>query len=131
MATTSGPDAVTRFLAALPADRRTSLQRLRRIIRAAAPGAQDCIAYGLPSLRVNGRYLVSYGAAKHHLAFYPGSVLSLSKKELAGFATTKGSIHFQPDRPIPAALVRKLVKARLARIAPGATRAGAPRGRAR
>lgn len=124
----SAKNPVDRVLAALPRERRTALQRLRRTIRAAVPRAEDCIAYGLPSIRIDGRYLVSYGAAKNHLAFYPGAVLDDWIEDLTGFETTRGSIHFQPDKPIPAALVRRLVKARLARVE-GLTRAARPRRR--
>ena len=124
----SAMNPVDRVLAALPRERRAALQRLRRTIRAAVPRAEDCIAYGLPSMRVDGRYLVSYGAAKNHLAFYPGAVLDDLIEDLTGFETTRGSIHFQPDKPIPAALVRRLVKARLARVE-GRTGTARPRRR--
>jgi len=127
---TTSRTPVDRILASLPDARRRALQRLRRTLHAAVPRATDCIAYGLPSLRLDGRYLVSYGAAKNHLAFYPGAVLDPWRKDLAGFETTRGSIHFQPEGPIPAALVRRLVKARVARIA-GADRAVRPRRRTR
>lgn len=103
------------YLAALPDDKRAALERLRKIIRAAAPGAEECISYGLPAFRLDGRMLVWFGAAARHCAFYPGGVVTEYAKELKNYDTSKGTIRFQPDDPLPAALVRKIVKARVAK----------------
>jgi uncharacterized protein YdhG (YjbR/CyaY superfamily)/predicted enzyme related to lactoylglutathione lyase len=105
------------YLAAVPDDQRTALQRLRRIIRAAVPRAEECISYQVPAFRLDGKVLVWFGAAKKHCSFFPGAVLAGFDKELKPFSTSKGTVRFQPDRPLPATLVRKLVKARIARIA--------------
>jgi len=80
------------------------------------PKAEECISYGLAAFRLEGRPLVYFGAGKNHCAFYPGSGTTVAdhKDELKDYETTKGSIHFQPDNTLPATLVRKLVKARIA-----------------
>ena len=106
------PDA---YLAAVSADKRAALERLRKTIKAAAPEAEECISYQLPNFRLNGKLLVAYGAAANHCAFYPGSVVEAIKDELKDYDTSKGTIRFPADRPLPPALVRKLVKLRIAK----------------
>ncbi len=95
--------------------KRAALEKLRRTVRAAAPGAEECIAYQLPAFRFHG-LLVAFGAAVKHCALYPmsGALVEAHQKELKGFDTSKGTIRFQPEKPLPVALVRKLVKARIA-----------------
>jgi uncharacterized protein YdhG (YjbR/CyaY superfamily) len=105
------------YLAAVNDDKRGALETLRKTIKAAAPGAEECISYQLPAFRLNGRLLVAYGAAANHCAFYPGSVLEALEGELKDYDTSKGTIRFPANRPLPPALVRKLVKLRIARIA--------------
>jgi uncharacterized protein YdhG (YjbR/CyaY superfamily) len=103
------------YLAALSDDKRRALEKLRQDIKAAAPKAEECISYGIPSFRLNGKLLVSYGAAAKHCAFYPGSTLQAFKKEMKSYDTSgKGTIRFPADKPLPSALVRKIVKARIA-----------------
>src|SRR5437868_1126704 len=116
------------YLAALSADKRAALERLRTTISAIAPQAEECISYGLPAFRLNGRPLVAFGATANHCAFYPmsSSTVDAFKDELKGFDTSKGTIRFAADKPLPAALVRKLVKAR---IAENAQRRGSTYGR--
>jgi uncharacterized protein YdhG (YjbR/CyaY superfamily) len=106
------------FLAALSDDKRAALEKLRKTIRAAAPGAEESFSYGLPAFRLNGRPLAAFGATASHCAFYPmsGSIVEAHKNELKNYSTSKGTIRFQPDNPLPAVLVRKLVKARIAQI---------------
>lgn len=109
---------VDMILAALPEDRRKVLQKLRETIRSAAPEAEEGISYGVPAFRLHGRPLVSYAAPKEHFSFFPMSpeVLEAHKKDLEGFSTAKGTIRFTSDKPIPAAVVRKIVKARIAEV---------------
>ena len=85
-------------------------------IRAAAPEAEECISYGLPAFRLNGKLLVAFGAARNHCAFYPmsSSAVENHKSELKAYSTSKGTIRFPAGRPLPTTLVRKLVKARIA-----------------
>lgn len=107
---------VDSFLAAVPADKRAALKNLRKTIRAAAPKATELINYGVPMFRLDGKNLVSYAAAANHCTFYVQSpaVMRAFAAELEDYKQGKGSIQFAPDRPIPAALVTKLVRARIA-----------------
>jgi uncharacterized protein YdhG (YjbR/CyaY superfamily) len=86
------------------------------------PRAEECISYGLPAFRLDGKVLVWIGAGANHLAFYPGGGVDAFKSDLAGYKTSKGTIRFQPDHPLPATLVRKLIKARIARIGARSTK---------
>ena len=110
------PDGIDQCLARLPEDQRTTLERLRKTIKSAAPKAEECISYQLPAFRLDGRSLVAFGPTKRHCAFYPMSSTTVAHylDELRDFDTSKGTIRFQPDRPLPASLVRKLVRARIA-----------------
>lgn len=104
------------YLAALGDDQRQALERLRRTIRAAAPRAEECISYGVPAFRLDGKVLVGFGAAKEHCTFFPmsGTTVAAHTRELKRYETSKGAVRFTVERPLPAALVRKLVKARIA-----------------
>lgn len=103
------------YLAALSDEKRRALEKLRKDIKAAAPRAEACMSYGIPGFRLNGKLLASYGAAAKHCAFYPGSMLQAFKKELEDYDTRgKGTIRFPANKPLPSALVRKIVKARIA-----------------
>jgi uncharacterized protein YdhG (YjbR/CyaY superfamily) len=108
------PKTVDDYLAALPADKRAALQKLRQTIRAAAPKAEEYISYQICAFRQGGM-LVGFGATAKHCAFYlmSASILDGYQDALKGYDTSKGTIRFQADKPLPAALVRKLVKARL------------------
>jgi uncharacterized protein YdhG (YjbR/CyaY superfamily) len=103
------------YLAQVPNDQRTALERLRKIIRSIAPEAIETITYRVPVFKHNGM-LVGFGAAKDHCAFYPcnGATVKMFAKELKNFDTSKGTIRFQPEKPLPVALVKKIVKARIA-----------------
>ena len=103
------------YLAALDPDKRSALEKLRKAIRAAAPKAEECISYGVPAFRLNGKFLVALAAATHHCSFYPGSALQVFGADLKGYETSTGTIRFQPNKPLPSTLVRKLVKARIAK----------------
>ena len=110
--------SIDAYLDSLPADKRGALQKLRRAISAAAPRADEGFSYGLPAFRLDGRPLVCFAAAANHCSFYPMSpaVLRAHAADLKGFETSKGTIRFAPDKPLPAALVRKLVRARVAEL---------------
>ena len=106
---------VREYLASLSADKRAALQKLRRAIKAAAPRAEECVSYGIPAFRLDGKMLVWFGAATNHCSFYPGAFpIQAHKSELTDYRISKGTIRFTPDRPLPVALVRKLVKTRIA-----------------
>ena len=104
---------VDAFLAAVPADKRAALSKLRSTIKAAAPGAIELINYGVPMFRLGGKNLVSDGAATAHYV-QSSTVMRAFAAELRAYKQGKGSIQFQADRPLPAALVTRLVKARIA-----------------
>ncbi len=108
-------ETIDAYLAALSDDKRVALEGLRKVIRAAAPGAEECISYGVPAYRLGGM-LVGFVATEKHCAFYlmSGSMVKTFQDELAGYDTSKGTIRFQAEKPLPTALVRKLVKARIA-----------------
>ena len=112
---TGKPRTIDEYLAPLSDEKRAALQRLRRAIKAAAPRAEECISYQIPAFRLGGRMLVAFGAAAKHCAFYAGSTpVERHKDELKAYDTSKGTIRFQPANPIPATLVRKLVRAQIA-----------------
>jgi uncharacterized protein YdhG (YjbR/CyaY superfamily) len=110
---------VRSYLAALPADTRRHLQKLRAAIRAAAPGAVESWGYRMPAFRLQGKPFVWYAAWKHHSSLYPLSQATTRAlaTELEGYETTgKGTIRFRLDTPLPTALVGRLVKARIAEL---------------
>lgn len=110
------PATIDEYLAPLPAEQRAALQKVRKTVRAAVPGAEECISYGLPTFKIEGKAFFYFGAAARHCAIY-GAVERDLQEDLADFETNgKGTIRFQPNRPLSAALVRKLNAARLHRL---------------
>lgn len=109
-------ETIDDYLAALAQDQRAALERLRKIVHAAAPKAVEGISYSLPAFRLDGKVLVLFGASAGHCAFYPGSSTAIEAhtKDLEGYETSKGTIRFHPASPLPPGLVRKLVKYRIA-----------------
>jgi uncharacterized protein YdhG (YjbR/CyaY superfamily) len=107
---------IDEFLAGFPDDVRGALENLRRAIATAAPEAVEGIGYGVPAFKYRGRPLVSFGAGKDHCSFYVQSpaVMDAHRDALAGLDTSKGTIRFAPDKPLPTGLVTKLVRARMA-----------------
>ena len=115
------PTSVAGYLAAVRADQRAALERLRKTIRAEVPGVEEAISYGMPGFRLNGKWLLWIGAAANHCSVYGlgGSTPEL-KKELKDFDTSgRGTIRFQPDAPLPVGLMRKLLRERVAKNAAG------------
>ena len=109
------PKTIDAYLAGVPPKQRAALQRLRKVIRKAAPDAEECISYQLPTFKQDGM-LVAFGAWKEHCAIYALSSrfrVGL-ERELAGYETSAGTIRFRPDAPLSDALVRELVARRLA-----------------
>ncbi|SRR6266480_785230 len=108
--------AVDQYIAAVPEPARASLERVRAIIRSTAPKeATECISYGIPTFKYKGS-LFGYAAFSNHCSLFPmsGSLIKAFKSDLKNFQTSKGTIRFPVDKPPSAALVKKLVKARVA-----------------
>lgn len=106
--------SVDAYLAAVPPDQRRALAKLRAQIKAAAPTAKESISYGMPTFKLDGRPLAYFGAATKHVSLY---ALRTDLPELKNYDTSvKGTIRFTPDEPLPASLVTKLVKARIAAL---------------
>lgn len=106
---------VDEYFAALSPDKRAALESLRAQIRSLLPKAEERMAYGIPSYYLEGRPLVHIGAGANHCAFYPGGIVDEFAEALKGYSTSRGTIRFSPDKPLPKALVRDIVRAGLAR----------------
>ena len=106
---------VDTYLAGVPAEARSALERLRETIRSAAPDAVEGFSYGVPAFKLHGKPLVCFAAFKNHCGFYPLSpaVLSSFSADLAGYDTAKGTIRFDPEKPLPSDLVKRIVRARI------------------
>ncbi len=110
-----GRAEVDRYLAELDEPKRGTLEALRASILAVVPEAEQCISYGLPAFKVEGKTVAGFGAFKHHLSYLPhsGSVLSKLTADVVGYETSKGALRFAIDKPLPERLVKSLVKARI------------------
>jgi uncharacterized protein YdhG (YjbR/CyaY superfamily) len=113
------PATIDEYLARLPAEQRAALTKIRKAIVAAAPNATEGFSYGLPAFRDADGLLAGFGASTKHCAYYPmsGSVVAALASELERYETSKGAIRFDAAKPLPATLVRKLVRARQAESA--------------
>jgi uncharacterized protein YdhG (YjbR/CyaY superfamily) len=108
------------YLAALPKEQRSALEKLRKTIKATAPEAAESISYAIPTFKYKGKPLIYFGAAKNHCAIYGGINIDAHKEDMRGYDTSKGTIRFSPGKPVPAPLVKKLIKDRIAEIEAGA-----------
>jgi uncharacterized protein YdhG (YjbR/CyaY superfamily) len=111
------PRTIDAYIARVPEPARTTLSRVRSVIRSAVPAkAVEIISYGMPAFKHKG-VVVWFAAFSNHCSLFPtSSIIELFKNELKDFPTAKGTIHFPLDKPLPAALLRKIVKARVAEI---------------
>lgn len=101
------------YIARFPRDVQAVLKKMRATIKKAAPGAEEGISYGIPVFKLHGN-LVYIGGFKHHVSFFPTSgPVRAFKKELAGYATTKGTVRFDLDQPVPYALIARITKFRV------------------
>ena len=106
---------IDKYLATVPEDARAALEKLRQIVSAAAPKAVEAIWYQIPTIKLDGRALVGFAAFKNHCSFFPMSmaVMRTYQDEFKSYDTSKGTIRFPLDKPLTAALVKKIVKARI------------------
>jgi uncharacterized protein YdhG (YjbR/CyaY superfamily) len=112
--TPKNPRDVEEYLSWQSTPHRAALEKLRRTIKSMVPNAVEVISYQIPTFKLNGRMLVSYAAFSEHCSFFPGAgPIDLHQSDLKSFITSKGTIRFTPEKPIPAALLRKLVKTRI------------------
>ena len=109
------PQEIDRYLASLDDPKRSTLQSLRKSILEIVPGAEQCISYGVPAFKVNGKTVAGFAAFKNHLSYVPhsGSVLATLRDDTARYETSKGSLKFAVDKPLPKGLVKKLISARM------------------
>jgi len=108
------PKTVRGYLSAVPREQREALEKLRRTIKSIVPDAVEVISYQIPTFKRDGRMLVSYAAFKKHCSFFPGAgPIEMHANDLKSFQTSKGTIQFTPEHPLPTALVKKLVKTRI------------------
>jgi uncharacterized protein YdhG (YjbR/CyaY superfamily) len=104
------------YLATITGAKRNVLDKLRKTIRSVVPRAEECISYRMPAFRLDGRVIAGFQATAKGCSYYPfsGTTLRTLARDLKGYGKTKSALHFHPDEPLPAALVRKLIKARIA-----------------
>ena len=109
------PQTIDEYLASLSPENRAALQKVRRAVRTAAPGAEECISYGMPAFRLDGKLIAGFKAAANCCSFHPmsGDTVAALEKDLAGYDTSRGTIRFPARTGLPAALIRKLVKTRI------------------
>jgi uncharacterized protein YdhG (YjbR/CyaY superfamily) len=112
------PQDIEAYLASLDEPARSTLEELRRSILEVVPDAEQCISYGMPAFKVHGKTVAGFAAFKGHLSYLPhsGSVLAELGDDLVGYKSTKGSLHFAADKPLPSALVSKLVAIRMVEL---------------
>lgn len=124
------PTTVDEYLATLPDERRADMEVLRKAIRAGAPDATEALAYNMPAFRSHGdQFLVSYDAYKRHYSLFPasGAVVEALGDEITPFLAGKGTIRFPAGQPIPAELVTRIVRIRVAENAAAERRQAGPR----
>jgi uncharacterized protein YdhG (YjbR/CyaY superfamily) len=112
--------AIDEYLASVPPRNRALLKELRRTIRAIVPEVEECISYRLPAFRFQGQVIAGFSARSTGCSYYPfsGRTLKTLARDVSGYDQTKGALHFGPDSPLPTALVRKLLTARIAESRP-------------
>ncbi len=103
------------YLANVNEDKRAALSALRKTIRSIIPKAEECISYGMPAFRLNGKVVAGFSATAKGCSYFPfsGTTLRTLANDLREYDQTKSSLHFRPDALLPSALVRKLIKARI------------------
>jgi uncharacterized protein YdhG (YjbR/CyaY superfamily) len=109
-----GYKSTDEYIAAFPKSIQVILKELRQAIRDSAPDAEEIISYGIPTFDLNKKHLVHFAAYRNHIGFYPtSSGINAFKKDLSPFKTSKGTVQFPLDKPIPLELIKKIVKYRV------------------
>jgi uncharacterized protein YdhG (YjbR/CyaY superfamily) len=107
------PDSIDTYISQFPTEVQTLLTQMRQTIQKAAPNATEAISYQIPTFKLNGN-LVHFAGFKRHIGFYPGAAgIAAFQEELTGYKSAKGSVQFPLDKPLPLALVKKIVKFRV------------------
>ena len=108
--------SIDQYLQGVKGDKRVALDELRKLLRALLPQAEECISYGLPAFRLDGVVVAGFAATAKGCSYYPcsGATLATLADELQGYTTSSGALHFSSEKPLRRALVRKLVKTRIA-----------------
>ena len=108
---------IDQFISTYPTEVQTILQKIRKLIQKSAPGAEEAMSYGIPTFKLNGKNLVHFSAFKEHIGFYPTpSGIEKFKKELSAYEGAKGSVKFPLNKPIPYALITKIVQFRVKEV---------------
>lgn len=112
------PSTIDEYLRSVPEDRRRALARLRTTIRSIVPDAEECISYRIPAFRLNGVVVAGFCATSKGCSYFPfsGSTLKTLARDLGHYEQTKSSLHFSTDKPLPASLVHKLIRARIKEV---------------
>lgn len=117
MAETTKKGGIDAHIAGFPPETQAALGEMRGLIRAAAPGATETISYGIPTFDLEGKHLVHFAGYARHVGFYPGpDGIAAFEGELASYKRAKGSVRFPLDRPLPAGLIERIVKYRVAQV---------------
>jgi uncharacterized protein YdhG (YjbR/CyaY superfamily) len=117
-AVTERARTIDEYLTGLDTETRAALQKVRRAIHAAAPKAEECISYGMPAFRLNGKLIAGFRATAKHCSYHPmsGDTVATLRTELAGYDRSRGTVRFAPQAPLAAAVIRQLVKTRIAEL---------------
>lgn len=112
------PEDINDYLTLIEEPKRATLEQLRRTIKDAEPRATECISYGMPAFKVDGKTIAGFAAFKNHLSYFPhsGSVLTELADEISEYTATKGTLHFDIDKPLPKRLVKKLIEVRMRQL---------------
>lgn len=110
------PETIDAYLAAASADRRAALETLRKTILSILPDAEECISYSMPAFRYGGHVVAGFSATSKGCSYFPfsGTTLATVAADVKTYSQTKSALHFDPKHPLPVAVVRKLLKARIA-----------------
>ncbi|MDP9034416.1 MAG: DUF1801 domain-containing protein [Myxococcota bacterium] len=112
----SRDSAIDEYLAGVSPNSRSLLREVRKTIHSVVPEVEECISYGMPAFRYRGRIIGGFQATSKGCSYYPfsGSTLKALAADIEGYSRTKSALHFGPEKPLPATLVRKLLEARIA-----------------